>query len=425
MNVPQGWYIINASMPAQSYSAVSVPFFVHSGPDTSCIAPITTSSTGGGTSPTTTGAPVPSNIPVAGASHTNLAAIIGVSIGAVVLVAIILLAWLWLYRRGKKTKNSGGNYPSASHRWNGLSSTDSRTAFAGIGIGSKQSKGPQNRSASIGTVLNGGSEEAVGAEKNSLHSKSDTSPFGDHGVALPVLQNQSPRSRSTAPSRTFSTSSSTLNTTGATEFTTPSRKHSALPESTRHSTDSATYPPNSTSSHAGRNSTQFGAYDRTSGNNNHTSNLSQSTNTHSHSSHQPLIAPSPVSPQPRYRDSNISVAMDATKQSNRQSLGKRRKPVPSYDASTELSSHMPTVPPSTSPSPIPPSPGPEGPFAPSSVGSTGPLSSGSPAHYATRNQAGKDGSRPELMHKSSFGPAGLDNKQLHYLIPDMPPTSTD
>jgi len=37
-------------------------------------------------------------------------------------------------------------------------------------------------------------------------------------------------------------------------------------------------------------------------------------------------------------------------------------------------------------------------------------------HYSTRNQAqGHD-----LVHKSSFGPGGVEGKPLHYLIPDMP-----
>jgi hypothetical protein len=71
----------------------------------------------------------------------------------------------------------------------------------------------------------------------------------------------------------------------------------------------------------------------------------------------------------------------------RQSLGKKRKPVPAYDLGKE--------PPSpASPTLAPPSL----PFA------------------ANKNSAAV----PELTHKSSFGPGGIEGKPLHYLIPDMP-----
>jgi len=39
-------------------------------------------------------------------------------------------------------------------------------------------------------------------------------------------------------------------------------------------------------------------------------------------------------------------------------------------------------------------------------------------HYGVSSRAA--GSDPQLNHKSSFGPGGVEGKPLHYLIPDMP-----
>jgi hypothetical protein len=64
---------------------------------------------------------------------------------------------------------------------------------------------------------------------------------------------------------------------------------------------------------------------------------------------------------------------------HRQSLGKKRKPAPVYDPSEDE-----------------------------------PISSALPLSPNTELMF------PELSHKSSFGPCGIEGKQLHYLIPDMP-----
>jgi hypothetical protein len=109
----------------------------------------------------------------------------------------------------------------------------------------------------------------------------------------------------------------------------------------------------------------------------------------------------------------------ATKQANRQSLGRKRKPVPAYDPNHDPSSPVPPTafhaPPVPSPSlySSDPSPSPE----PSTVNQS--ANGGGGAHYATRSQLGQDQSVPDLTHKSSFGPGGAEGP-LHYLIPDMP-----
>jgi len=389
VNVPQGWYILNASMPTRSYSAISTPFFVHNGTNTSCLTSIVTSSSPAGSTPTGN-PPASTSSPAApSGSSTNLGAIVGVSIAAVAIVAAILLVWLCLHRRGKKARAEGGN-TSIAHRWNGLSSVDSRNI---LGPNSNdRSRSHQQRSDSVGTVPNSGSEEAAGIEKTSLNSKSDANPFGELGVALPVLPHQQPRIPSAFPGRVHSISSSTLNAYAINDFVRP--RKTSIDDPGRHSPDSALYPPTSASSHVMRSSTQS--------NNRHASTQSQSTN----SNH------GAVSPQPRY--STTSPTTDAIKEANRQSVGKRRKPVPTYDPGDEPTTPRPLLAPSPSPSPIPPSPGPDPGFASLAASNNG--------HYATRSQAGLDGSRPELVHENSFGPG---RKPLHFLIPDLPASSKD
>jgi hypothetical protein len=42
----------------------------------------------------------------------------------------------------------------------------------------------------------------------------------------------------------------------------------------------------------------------------------------------------------------------------------------------------------------------------------------SSGHYGVSSRG--IGPEPQLSHKSSFGPGGVEGKPLHYLIPDMP-----
>ncbi|KDR68363.1 hypothetical protein GALMADRAFT_215809 [Galerina marginata CBS 339.88] len=422
VNIPQGWYMINATMNAEEYSCVSPPFFVHNGTDTSCISEIVIPSTSSSptatpSSPASTGA-----VPVGGSSKLNLGAIVGVSVGAVVLVSFVLGAWLCLNRKARPGGVLGNG---RSNRWNGLSSVDSR-ALTSSNAKHYPSARRQTRSESIGTIPISPSEEAVGAEKNSIYGKSNDhyGPLDGPGVslaAMPVLQHQSPRSK--AGSRTYSASSLNSNGFPSNEFATPPVRRPSVPDSMigRRSIDSSnTYPPTSpVSPHGGRSPNQFTAANMSRSSHSSTSATQQTSTiaqtTPSQSTHglvqQYRPAPSP-SPQP----DPGSPTSDATKQANRHSLGgRKRKPVPAYDPSREPTS--PSLPRAmATPSPIPPSPSP----GPDQVNAT---TTG--AHYATRNHAGQDNSLPELAHKSSFGPGGIEGKPLHYLIPDMPMSSKD
>ncbi|KAF8970434.1 hypothetical protein BDZ97DRAFT_1791367 [Flammula alnicola] len=364
VDIAQGWYILNASMSSMSYSTTSSPFFVHNGTDTSCF---TSNSGTSSTSATPTGSqpsssspstPLPSiSLPQsASSSSTNLGVIIGVSIGAVALVAAVFSLWLCFYRKRNPAVSGGGSH--GFRQWNGLSSTDSRGGLMGH-TSKNYAAGRSGRyphAESVGTIPVSASEEAVaiGAEKSSIHSQfGDTSPFDDRpGVALaalPVLQHQSARSKPTGVSRTYSTSSSISN-----EFGAPPARRPSVPDSItgRQSIDSTTYPPSSPISSNLRASSQFIPNSITSATMTHTAHMSASTSSHA------------------------GLAPDATKQANRQSFGARkRKPVPAYDPNAEP----------TSPSPVPPLP-------------------------SSSSQAGQDQSQPDLHHKSSFGPGGIEGK---------------
>jgi hypothetical protein len=110
------------------------------------------------------------------------------------------------------------------------------------------------------------------------------------------------------------------------------------------------------------------------------------------------------------------------KKVNRQSTGSQqavtrktpRKPVPAYDPSVAGTSTF--MPASSNPSTIN-IPSPATPTTPSL-----PFGSSNTGHYSKRSQQGIPGNESgTLVHKSSFGPGGVEGKPLHLLIPDMPP----
>lgn len=445
VNIAAGWYTFNARMPEYQYNPSSQPVFVHQGNDTSCLTSIPSSSSSSSSSDpsstsstSSTSSPSSIVIPIGGSSHTSVGTIIGVSLGAVALISMVLAAWLCLHRRARGTGGANAN------RWNGLSSVDSRML-----TNSKLSNGRhhQPRSTSIGTIPVG-SDEAVGAEKNSVYGKHND-PYGHldgPGVALsamPVLQHQAPRGK--IPSRTYSASSSTSNVFSSNEHIPASgtgARRPSVPDSVlgRRSIDSTnTYPPVSPTSPHGRsaNNTYAPNVSRSpslSTNLTHQQNLSQSTSSHAGLLNQFQIAPANTPFPQSHSDPSSPVSpttKDTTaKDSKRHSLGgRKRKPVPAYDPSQDPLS--PSLSPSLAPSPIPPpSPTPE-----PMIGSGSGLSTtaavaavgggGGGGHYSTRNQSGRDNSEHELVHKSSFGPGGVEGKPLHYLIPDMPMAMRD
>lgn len=374
VNVPQGWYILNASMPTLSYSAQSVPFYVRTSNNTSCITTSASSLTN------STSASLAS--PVRAASQSvgiSIGTIIGATFGLVIVVAVIIFAYIWSKRGRKKSSrpHSKGEYPT---RWKELGSADSRAAFR-----SSQSRpyhpSPNN---SLGTVLHlAQSEEGVGAEKSSIHSKLESLAFScePEDVALstlPVLKHQPSRSRTFAVDRPDSSSSSTtLGLSTHSHSPMPERRpsvHDAL--SKRRSLDAVGYPPTRPTSSP-------------------TAHPSQPTRDQRASMQVPTA---------HRQDSRLSyqpgrpATADAAKQANRQSFGKKRKPVPAYDG--EEPPALPTSPASpSSSSPL------------ETFFSTSPASS-SIGHYVTRHQSTHEPGHPD--------PMGGGIKPLHYLIPDMP-----
>ena len=379
-------------MQSSPYTVLTSAFYVHTGSDTSCIlsTPSSTASSG------STSVPVPVGGSSTGGAGTGT--IIGASVGAVAFVAALFALFLFfLHRKRKRSLVSTGGSP---HRWNGLGSTD-----AGLTSGGKSLsyRNQPHRADSMATIQMTPSEEAVAAEKYSTTGKfdDDTNSNG-HDVALaylPVLS-QHPYAKAMPLGRTYSTSSS-VSAHGAQHVypSTPANlQRTSIVDSVhaRQSVDSTTYPPTSPT----RQSTL--ANSKPSNIGNAISSQAQGDNNNNNDTNN---------------SSTTSPIDAATKLTNRNSLGRKRKPVPAYDPNQDPSSPV-------SPQAAPPIPSPS-PYSTNSSPSPDPSvvghgNGGGGAHYATRSQLGQDQSVSDLTHKSSFGPGGVEGKPLHYLIPDMP-----
>ena len=384
VNVAEGWFMLVARIYTDPFSQIpqtSSPFFVRTGTNMSCLGlPGIISATD---TPTKTPTITPSSslslntsrpvtsIPASDLSSTSskVPTIVGVSVGMAVLAIGSLIVWFILTRKGR-SRTSDGNNKNNFQRWKGLN--DSR----GFDANAPNKRYHSSRShltsqpASIVSTLGPEFDDGIllGAEKGS----------DEQGVplsTLPVLHHQSPRTR---PDLTYSASSSTSNVN---DFGKPSARYS-----NQHSIDSsAVYPPSFTFSP--RESGQYIPPDMS------RSYSLSTTGTH-YSLPNSIDQTSPMSPSPISPLSSSSfppppsIASRETKQMNRHSLGKKRKPAPVYDPSEDepissTSSAMFTIP---------------------------------PLPYSTNTES----TFPELSHKSSFGPCGIEGKQLHYLIPDMP-----
>ena len=379
VDIPQGWYRLSATIAAPPLAQTT--FYVRAGTNTSCFATISSSSSTTITPSSTTIASQNSS-PVS--DRVNVGIIVGASLGVGLLIIAAIAAWLCCYRRAK-SHTSSGKPGSLVHRWNALGSTDSRGFAANPNsrqYPSSRSHQPRSHPNSVAnTVGTDFEDDGMGAEKIKVSTS-----FDDHGVALstlPVLHHQSERMR---PTRTYSASSSTSNV-----FIT--NDQGALPVRNsahrRPSVDSSlAYSPSSPlSSQALRNSTQSNSQSLSTTGIQHASSNYQQTS--SHSSFSTSILPSsPLSPPPPLS----AIASQETKQMNRQSLGRKRKPVPIYDPGQEPASPLIT---------------------------TGSLTSALPLPFPMTT-TNKDSAVPELAHKNSFGPGGIEGKPLHYLIPDMP-----
>ena len=364
VNVSQGWYKLLSTVSSSPMSQnSSLPFFVRTGSNTSCLGLAAgiisaTTSTHIPTSMTSSSRSVTS-LPASNLSSTSsskVPTIVGVTVGVAALVIGVLLVWFILTRK-KKSRTNDGNNKNSINRWKGLN--DSRGGFD-ANVPQKRFRSSRSHLTSQpASIVSEFDDGILEGEKN----------YDEEGVALstlPVLHHQSSRTR---PDRTYSASSSSsnLNDFGG---------KSSLRYSTHHSIDSsAVYPPSFTVS-SRDSGQQVVAPDVLRSQSLNTTNTQYSLS----NSIDPTIASSFPSPP--------SFVSGETKQMNRQSIGKKRKPAPVYDPSgdepTSSSSDVFALP---------------------------------PLPHSTTNT---DLSFPELSHKSSFGPGGIEGKQLHYLIPDMP-----
>lgn len=368
-----GWYILLATT-SLGLTQSSTPFYVRTGTNTSCL--VTTSGATSNTNHATTRSTHASSItsqsvtpsPIAALSSSSstldAGSIVGISIGSVAFViCIIALLWLCVSRRKKKTRNSG--IPKhTTHRWNGLSSTD---FGAGTGLVTKRSRSqihshPSSVSTTTGPDFDDG---VIGGEKIS------TTQLNFDGLALstlPVLHSHSRRAR---PGLTCSASSSTSNVNDLSANRYSTQRKSSI--------DSSLYLASSPVSPQDLN--QYMTAPDMSKSHSQTTTVARRPSFHSERTSLSLPPPPPISAD--------GVTSQEIKQMNRQSLSRKRKPVPVYDPS-------------------------ERPTSPTSYTFTQPTLPFSQSSDSVAIPG------PQLTHKSSFGPGGIEGKPLHYLIPDMP-----
>lgn len=409
VNVPQGWYRLYAGIESQSFIQTSPAFFVSTGPNTSCL--VTAASTSAShplSSSSTTTTPL---LVSTSSSPINTRAIVGIVFGSLVLL-LALAAIIFCFRRRYKDRKliiAGGG--GRSKGWSGLKSTDSHLGMQAYN--NKASRHP-SQSDSLEPAIMGSDEGTAPEEKFSTPPGKYLSPYDQEtGVSLatlPTLQHSQGHEPMGKLSRSYS-QASTSNShggypVGAMEFggappisnsrSLQGRRPSTAESVRKSSVDSPSYPP----------PISTGQYPP---------QLSRSASTGGATQQSRSQEPpqSPLSPD--------------AKKANRGSL--KRKPVPAYeDHELEVSSPSPVSPSALTAAAFPDL---------RSNGSDASLrafanGNGNGGHYTTRSRTrSRPGSarslaqkaaaqEQELVHKSSFGPGGVEGKPLHYLIPDMP-----
>lgn len=393
VNVLPGWYKLNASLPQQSITVSSPVFYINSGATTSCLSSSSPSNTAG--------------------SHTNVGAIVGGALG--VLAALILAAVLifYLLRREKKLRSASASDSHPADRNRSLNSP-----FSPIKV--------WNHLASVDSHL------AMGADasrQHSIHSAAHKS-FTD-SVNIPVLEYSHSHSRDI--SRTSlngeeekgSTSSSVDGVNNVLNTAQPHLDAYAVPEQA-HTQNSRrqdkTYPTNlerANSAHSERRHKPS-----------ESSSLAASTASSlvTAAERASVYASASSTPAPVSRtDFAPKPALSVDDLSSYKPRKAARKPVPLYDPSADptpssaenVSPHSPTNAnhplftddPFARPTPV---------LATQS--SSGTLNGISTPHYISRSQSmsrsqSNGGATRELVHKNSFG---LEGRQMHYLMPDMP-----
>ncbi|KAG6816347.1 hypothetical protein H0H87_006762 [Tephrocybe sp. NHM501043] len=425
--VPPGRYKLSAIVATSPpYLTNSSTFTVQAGSDTSCLTPSssTSASSSSSTLPSSTSssdtATITSNdsspsgsassttVPIGAvtSSPVNKGAIAGgVAAGAIILIGAVAFYLLFIARN---RRNQGhARAPAAAHvhaskgapgddiggRWGGLGSVDSHVPLSD----------PKTQKPHVNTRhrTNGGASQD---DNNSYLSRSGSIAHGGYAG--------SPSEEKFAGSPSEELVLSTL------AYHSPSSNGHGSPNNGRsYSTSSTTpseHPRRGSQSQARRPSLDFSA-------------------SHAQS---PFATPPMTSPIGLVRSSSTSGQNPPRKPA--------RKPVPSYTDSptspaTSPMSAMPTFPPSP-PTPFadpPPAISPSGHYSTrtereslKSVASKKSRSSKSKlrdkdkdtdrSNGSSANASTEEVARQELAHKNSFGPGGVEGKQLHYLIPDMP-----
>ena len=377
VNVSTGWYQILADLNS-TYKDQTDPFYVQLGNDTSCLLSTTHTSTISMSSSSNMPIPVSSGATTAPESTTQrnssqVSVIIGVVAGAIVFLIIVLTMYLWLRKR-KSAAEVRGQSTGAKHNCgrDGLGSLNSthfeRRNHASCDLTSATShEFAKNGSASCAGDGQHRSDNPIfcssSVEKLASSPASYTNPFDDieGGLALATLPISS--------SKTSLQQLSSSRILPRNNWIYPNEPHDRAP-----SLDVHTY-----SSHSSFPSADIDM----------ARSYSASSSTHSPSTdlnHQMYV---------KEPSSNIPRRMP-------------RKPVPVYDSFLSGPSKLTT--PSHAVSYVSSPATPTTPSASSGVAAY--------SHYSKKLQLNHDGN--SLVHKSSFGPGGIEGKQVHYLIPDMP-----
>ncbi|KAF8799583.1 hypothetical protein BYT27DRAFT_7263777 [Phlegmacium glaucopus] len=171
-NVPQGWYSLSASI-----SPVQELFYVFTGTNTSClvvipsgtgtttITPVSTPASITSQSQSTTSSQASSPAAVVSAV-VNIGIIVGVSLGVAALFITVVAGWLC--HRKKKPRTISGKSGNLVHRWNGLSSTDSRVGFAAKPTNTFRSHHLSNPDSFADALGTGFEDDGIGTEKNKV-----------------------------------------------------------------------------------------------------------------------------------------------------------------------------------------------------------------------------------------------------------------
>ncbi|KIJ15088.1 hypothetical protein PAXINDRAFT_169290 [Paxillus involutus ATCC 200175] len=367
VNLPQGWYEIQGSIPNFS-SVSSQPFFIANGSDVSCLI---------NTSPQSSAALPSASISASAStdlSASNVASIVGGVVGAVIALIVLVAVFLWFYRR-RRSSVRGVSMGRKGGRWGSL---NSRGSNAGGSIrqltnnhfhGHSESAGGMLQDVAGGktsaTTTPSGSDEDVttGEEKLVSPTSPGINPF--EILDTPVRYNrrasiyslQSP----TAVAESSQTRTNSVRTSNQNLEQQAHRIRSSMESSLYLRTERLSMPiipptalPRTpTSSSAGRSRDEY--------------------------------PPSPVVPSPV----NRSVSTGAGSITRRTA----RKPVPQYDPAELGADSASTVPDTVSV-----------------------FTAAAESSHSHGTGVGTEHAPSELSHKASFG----NGRPVHYLIPDMP-----